>query len=82
VTPGWKAMTAELSRTPPSIYVMDVSAFLQQDPAHRYIAPIEVPKHFEEPLAAYYQCWRHPDDAEEEGWARDVRVVSLRPVRP
>jgi hypothetical protein len=76
--PDWTALDAQLSGTPPSIYVMEISAFLQQDATHRYITPVQVPRLVAEPLAAYYQCWRYPDDPAEEGWARDLRVLSLR----
>lgn len=80
--PGWTSLASQLSSTPPSIYIMEVSAFLQADPAHRYITPVDVPGLAEEPVAAYYRCWRNPDDPEEEGWSRDVYVVSLHLLRP
>jgi len=79
-TPRWTDLASQLSRTPPSIYVMNVSAFLQPDPAQRYVSAIDIPGIAGEPLAAYYRCWRNPDDPVEEGWSRDVQIVSLRVV--
>ena len=76
--PAWTSLASQLSRTPPSIYVMEVTAFLQADPAHRYITSAEAPDLVGEPLATYYQCWRLPDDPGEDGWARDVRILSTR----
>jgi hypothetical protein len=80
--PAWASLPAQLSRTPPSIYAMAVTALLQPDTALRYIAPMEVPGLTGESLAAYYQCWRHPEDPQQEGWARDLRVLSTRFLRP
>ncbi len=73
--PAWDSLASQLSATPPSIYVMAPTAFLQPDPAERFIAAIEAPIHDEHTLAAYYQCWRNPGDPVEDGWARDVRIV-------
>jgi hypothetical protein len=75
-SPEWGSLAAQLSRTPPSIYVMNVSAFLQADLAQRYITSAKVPSLVGRSLAQYYQCWRNVDDPVDDGWARDVRVVS------
>jgi hypothetical protein len=75
-TPAWASLAHQLSRTPPSIYVMNVAAFLQADLAQRYIASAKVPSLLGPRLAQYYQCWRSVDDPVDDGWARDVRVVS------
>jgi hypothetical protein len=76
LTPEWGPLASQLSRIPPSIYVVHVTAFLQADPAQRYIAAAKVPTLVGPNLAPYYQCWRNADDPEDDGWARDVRVVS------
>jgi hypothetical protein len=73
--PAWESLASQLSATPPSIYVMEATAFLQPDPAQRYLAPIRVSDLGGDFVAAYYQCWRNPEDLEDEGWARDIRVA-------
>lgn len=40
--PDWSSLASQLSDTPPSIYVMNVSAFLQADPRQRYIAALKL----------------------------------------
>ncbi len=42
------------------------------------ITSAEAPDLVGEPLATYYQCWRLPDDPGDDGWARDVRILSTR----
>ena len=74
--PEWGSLASQLSRTPPSIYVMHLTAFLQADSAQRYIAAAKTPPLSGPTVAPYYQCWRNTDDPEEDGWARDVRVIS------
>jgi hypothetical protein len=77
--PAWGSLVSQISRTPPSIYVMNVTAFLQRDRTYRYIAATDVPSlGNDDGIAPYYQCWRNPDDPVEDGWARDLRVVSTR----
>jgi hypothetical protein len=76
VPPAWTALLPQLSRTPPSIYVMEVTSFLQPDPAERFTAATRVPALDGPHVASFYQCWRNPSDPESDGWSRDVRVVT------
>ncbi len=75
--PTWESLSTQLSSTPPSIYLMDAASFLMPDPAVRFIVPLVGPRNAVPDTAIYYQCWRNPDDDDDEGWARDVRVVLL-----
>ena len=74
--PEWDELSGQLSHTPPSVYVMHVTALLQADPAQRYVTGANVPLAAEPAIAPYYQCWRNLDDPDEDGWARDVRIIS------
>jgi hypothetical protein len=76
IVPEWNCIHSELSGTPPSIYVMNTSAYLQTDRSRRYITTMDagMPESLAN-VSTYYQCWRNPDDPHEDGWSRDVRVV-------
>lgn len=76
--PTYEALALQLGKTPASIYVMDVRAYLQADTSLRYTAEARIPTLEGRGLSVYYQCWRSPDDPEEDGWARDVRVVAAQ----
>lgn len=80
--PSWRALSAQLSATSPSIYVMEISAYLQPKLTQRYIAPIDIPWPQKSAIGAYYQCWRNLDDPKEDGWARDIRAEYALGGRP
>ncbi|HMA96453.1 MAG TPA: hypothetical protein VKP30_27395 [Polyangiaceae bacterium] len=79
--PKWNMLATDLSVTPPSVYVMSIPAYLQTDRANRFIAALDEPPFTIPGLSIYYQCWRNPEDPEEDGWARDVRLVHSGFVR-
>jgi hypothetical protein len=72
--PSWWGLSAQLSATPPSIYVMEISAYLQPQLSQRYIAPFGIPWPQQSEIRANYQCWRNLDDPQEDGWSRDIRA--------
>ena len=76
--PDWVSIPKQMSRTPPSIYVMRPTAMLQMDPSQRFLAPVKTPIAAKPEIAVYYQCWRNLDDPADEGWSRDLRVVTTQ----
>lgn len=73
--PKWSAINLQLSTRPPSIYVMNACAFLQEDRQLQYSASVNVPISAQH-IRATYSCWRHIDDPKEEEWCRDIRILS------
>jgi hypothetical protein len=73
----WESIAAQLGSTPPSIYLMRPSALLQFDPAERFVCPNPLPRDRHSKLVGtYYQCWRLSTDPVEDGWNRDIRIIS------
>lgn len=78
--PRWESLTQQLSRTPPSFYVIEVNEFLLRTEWEGYSAPIPLPMALGERVYAEYQCMRLLTDP-EEGWSRRIRIVSTAFVR-
>lgn len=70
--PRWGMVPTQLSDTPPSIYIMNVSAFMQPWLAERYIVALTDPDCSWPGM--YYECWRNLDDPDDEGWTRNLHA--------
>lgn len=75
--PRWRELPKLLSRTPPGFYLLRPASHFQFDDSIRLIAPMEDVPNPSPGTHAEFRCWKNERHSPSQGWARDVRLVSI-----